>query len=78
LWSRAAVPAELNDDWHTLVTIEFIPHPSLSQPQKAAVSREYGMANGHLKMNVRRALLFYLLDEMRLLNAARQADERLG
>ena len=76
--SQAPLPAELDDNWHRHVTIEFVPHPALSQAQKAAVCREYGMVDGYLKMDVRRAILFYLLDETRLLSAVRQSDETLG
>jgi hypothetical protein len=36
------------------------------------------MADGHLKKTVRRALLFYLLDEMRLLTAVRGGDQELA
>jgi hypothetical protein len=75
---RTPVPFDLDDDWHVQVTVEFIPHPELSSSQKTAVLREFGMADGCLKIDVRRALLFYLLDETRLLNAVRQTDETLG
>lgn len=41
-------------------------------------AREFGMRDGIKMVSVRRALLFYLLDEMRLLAAVRRLDERLA
>lgn len=69
LLEHPAVPAELDDDWHANVAVEFIPHPDLSPQQKRAVAREYGMTSMAMTITVRRAMLFYLLDETRLLNA---------
>jgi hypothetical protein len=42
--------------------------------QKRAVADEFGMVDGVLNTEVRRALLFYLLDEMRILTAVRNGD----
>jgi hypothetical protein len=78
LVSQAPVPAELDDDWSGEVTVEFIAHPSLSDAQKIAVQHEFQMMDGCLKKTVRRALLFYLLDEMRLLTAVRRGDQELA
>jgi hypothetical protein len=36
------------------------------------------MTDGRLERTVRRALLFYLLDEMRLLTAVRRGDQELA
>lgn len=80
---QAPVPATLDDDWHTTVDVEFEPHPRLSSTQRSMIAREYGMAAGLSVISVRRAMLFYLLDEMRLLNAVRtqakdSADVAIG
>jgi hypothetical protein len=46
----------------------------LHENQKRAVADEFGMVDGVLKVEARRALLFYLLDEMRILTAVRNGD----
>jgi hypothetical protein len=75
---QPAVPSELDDDWHASVAIEFIPHPKLSLTQKSATAREFKMKDGQIVVTVRRALLFYLLDEMRLLSAVRSGGENMA
>jgi hypothetical protein len=75
---HAPVPATLDDDWHNTVHVEFLPHPRLSPTQRATIAREYGMQQGISVVTVRRAMLFYLLDEMRLLKAIRQHDKDLA
>ena len=75
---HAPVPSTLDDDWHRTVEVEFVPHPRLSPTQRATIVREYGMQHGLSVASVRRAMLFYLLDEMRLLKAVRQKDEELA
>lgn len=72
---QPAVPGALDDDWHATVDVEFVPHPRLSQAQRRAVAREFRMLNGQLVVSVRRALLFYLLDEMRLLSAIKKQNK---
>jgi len=46
--------------------------------QRDAVAREFGMTGEILIVTVRRALLFYLLDEMRILSAVRKRDVKLA
>jgi len=75
---QPAVPSELDDDWHACVAIEFIPHPRLSFAQKSATAREFKMKDGQIVVTVRRALLFYLLDEMRLLSAVKSGRENMA
>jgi predicted DNA-binding transcriptional regulator YafY len=76
---HAPVPATLDDDWHKTVEVEFVPHPRLSPSQCATIAREYGMQQRlSVVITVRRAMLFYLLDEMRLLKAIRQQDKDLA
>jgi hypothetical protein len=53
-------------------------HPRLSPAQRLTIAREFGMDDGTTIVRVRRALLFYLLDEMRLLAAVRRLDEDLA
>ena len=75
---QPAVPSELDDDWHACVAIEFIPHPRLSFAQKSATAREFKMKDGQIVVTVRRALLLYLLDEMRLLSAVKSGRENMA
>jgi hypothetical protein len=75
---QTVVPGEIDDDWQTSVTVIFIPHPLLSEDQRHAVGREFGMTNETLVVTVRRALLFYLLDEMRILTAVKTRDLKLA
>ena len=75
---HAPVPATLDDDWHKTVDVEFEPHPRLSPTQRSMIAREYRMTAGLSVIPVRRAMLFYLLDEMRLLKAIRQQDKDLA
>jgi predicted DNA-binding transcriptional regulator YafY len=72
------VPSTLDNDWHKTVEVEFIPHPRLSPTQRSTIAREYGMKTGLSVITVRRAMLFYLLDEMRLLKAVKQQDKDLA
>jgi len=58
-------PAE-DLDWHTLVTLEIVPNPGLTQAQQAVVARDYGMTDGRLRLPVRRALLRYSLRRLSL------------
>ena len=73
--TQPAVPAALDDDWYARVDVTFVPHPRLSSGQRLVIAREFKMTNGQLVVSVRRALLFYLLDEMRLLSAIRKGSE---
>ncbi|MCA1529453.1 WYL domain-containing protein [Bradyrhizobium yuanmingense] len=78
LAGEPAVPAALDEDWHTMIDVEFVPHPRLSATQRSTTAKEFGMRDGTKTVTVRRALLFYLLDEMRLLAGIRRLDERLA
>jgi hypothetical protein len=74
----APVPSKLDDDWHAMIDVEFMPHPRLSPAQHLTIAREFGMHDGMSVVRVRRALLFYLLDEMRLLAAVRQLNQDIA
>lgn len=72
------VPSSLDDDWHATIEVEFVPHPRLSSTQRSTIAREYGMKQDLSVVRVKRALLFYLLDEMRLLKAVRRQDQDMA
>jgi hypothetical protein len=64
---QAAVPSVLDDDWNESVDVNIIANPSLSSSQQKIVEHEVGMKHGTFLRTVRKPLLFYLLDELRLL-----------
>jgi hypothetical protein len=76
--AKPSAPIDLDYDWHEHVPVELIPHPDLSKEQQAAVAQEFKMTEAGLSISVRRALLFYLLDEMRLLTAVSKREASLG
>ena len=78
LANEPSVPSALDDDWHSTIDVEFVPHPRLSSSQRKATAREFGMLDERKTVTVRRAMLFYLLDEMRLLQAVRRRDKGLA
>jgi predicted DNA-binding transcriptional regulator YafY len=45
--------------WHRLITINLVPHPSLKHPE--TIAHEYGMSNGVLEVQVRAAVVGYVL-----------------
>ena len=63
-------PSEISpaDDkaWHTLVDVEIVPHPYLTEEQQAVVARDYGMTDGKRVLEVRASLLTYLLKMLQL------------
>jgi hypothetical protein len=53
-------------DWNETIAVVIAPNPRLSSSQRRAVAADYGMTGGRLTVEVRRALLFYLLTDLRL------------
>lgn len=51
--------ADKDTQWHTIYDIILTPHPKLKYPK--AIELDYAMENGQLKLEVRAALLGYLL-----------------
>ena len=58
------VPNDIN--WETTITLKIGPNPKLSQSQQAAIKKEYGMKNGESAIEVKRAMIFYLLNRLGL------------
>jgi hypothetical protein len=48
------------------LTVEIGPHPGLSDSQKLAIERDFGMVDGKSIITVRAALLSYLLLSLRI------------
>lgn len=57
---------EEDADWNTLVTLEIIANPELSEPKRRVIELDYGMENGRVSISCRQALLFYTLRHLGL------------
>jgi hypothetical protein len=63
--------------WQEQIAVEIEPHPGLSPHQRRAIEIDYAMQDGKARLVVRRAMLFYVLAYLQLLDdegkpAARQ------
>lgn len=61
-----------------MIDVKFAPDPRLSSTQRATTARELRMRDGTKTVTVRKALLFYPFDEMKLLAAFRRLDQALA
>jgi len=55
--------------WQERFSVLIAPHPALSDEQKAIVAKDYGMRDGTTPLEVRYAMLFYVLKRLNLLGA---------
>ncbi|HED33250.1 MAG TPA: WYL domain-containing protein [Gammaproteobacteria bacterium] len=64
------IPAEssqdYDDDWMETVSLELAPHPGLSEKQRRSLNCDYDMHDGMIELQVRRALVGYLLQQMKV------------
>ncbi|MGS2721527.1 WYL domain-containing protein [Paraglaciecola aestuariivivens] len=76
--SLGAVETDLPKDeaWDTLVNLCFIPDQRLSPQQQQVVANDYGMTDNRLLIQVRGALVHYLLQMMRIDTNVIAADPR--
>lgn len=58
--------SEFDEDWVESVTLELIPHPGLEEKKRLTLLMDYGAENGVITIEVRRALLGYLLQRLRV------------
>jgi hypothetical protein len=56
-----------DDLWQDRFSVEIMPHPDLSVEQRAIVARDYGMVDSRTTLEVRYAMLFYVLKRLNLL-----------
>lgn len=56
--------AQYDDDWVELIKIELAPHPDLNEQKRASLLLDYGAGNDVIEINVRRALVGYLLQRL--------------
>ena len=64
--SDAESSQNYDDEWTEFTTLELQPHPNLSSKQRLALSYDYDMQNDVIEINVRRALVGYLLQQMKV------------
>lgn len=53
-----------DDDWVEIVTLKLKPHPGLSEQKHLTLNYDYNMMNDIIELNVRRALVGYVLQRM--------------
>lgn len=63
---KSEIDPKNDADWNSWVTLVLRPHRGLTKEQSHAVELEYGMVDGVLHVPTRRALLFYLVQQLRL------------
>jgi hypothetical protein len=69
------VDSVADTSWSESVEIVLAPDGRLSRPQKAAVEREFHMQHGNATIQVRKALLVYVLERLGLLEAVRRGEQ---
>lgn len=52
--------------WTTMVALRLEPHPGLTEHQREAVVRDFGMENGRCEVRCRKAMVFYTLRHLNL------------
>ena len=71
----SAETAPVRDDlWQETIQVELVPNPLLSEPQKRAVAVDYAMHKGSLKIQIRKAMLYYFWKRFRF-DVADRCDE---
>lgn len=53
--------ATLDDDWHNTITLFLVPNKNLNEAQRNLIEKDFGMGDGRLEINVRKALIHYAL-----------------
>jgi hypothetical protein len=56
--------AQYDEDWSELVSLQLAPHPGLSKQQQASLLIDYQHEDGIIEVQVRRALIGYLLQRL--------------
>lgn len=56
--------AQYDEEWVETLTLELTPHPGLPEPKRLNLLMDYGGAGGVITIEVRRALLGYLLQQL--------------
>lgn len=64
LTESAESSAMYDDDWVEIVTLKLVPHPHLNQQKRHSLLADYNAENDMIELNVRRALIGYLLQRL--------------
>ena len=64
--SESSIDPQNDDAWHHVVELVLAPHPDLTPGQKRAVALDYGMKKDRTVLRTRRALAFYVLQQLGL------------
>jgi len=56
--------AQYDDDWSELVTLQLSPHPHLDEQKRARLLIDYHHEDGRIEVQVRRALIAYVLQRL--------------
>ena len=62
----STVDCSADEDWHTRIDIVIRPRTELSEGQRSAIEIDFGMQQGRLILNSRKALAFYVLRQLQL------------
>jgi hypothetical protein len=64
LADAAESSAQYDDDWSELVTLQLSPHPQLDAQKRARLLIDYHHEDGRIELQVRRALIAYVLQRL--------------
>jgi hypothetical protein len=56
----------IDQDWETLVTLVLAPNPGLPDAHQRVIELDYGMVDGELRFECKRALLLYVVRNLGL------------
>ncbi|MCW9014584.1 MAG: WYL domain-containing protein [Gammaproteobacteria bacterium] len=62
--TKAESSPNYDDDWMEIISIQLRPHPGLTVKQRLALSYDYDMVGDLIEIQVRRAMVGYLLQQM--------------
>lgn len=55
-----------DQQWHEYIELTLVPNQKLSKSQQNVIARDYAMSDHHLRITIRRALLYYFNKRLRL------------
>jgi hypothetical protein len=71
--SEAESSAQYDDDWSEIISVQLTPHPELDEHKQNSLLIDYGSDEGIITINVRRALIGYLLQQLSVDTTAEHA-----
>lgn len=63
---ESTVDSAADEGWHTRIDVVIRPRAGLSEGQRSAIEADFGMRQGRLVLNCRKALSFYVLRQLQL------------